>query len=240
MDPKKKLTRIPWENLTEGAELSVDGAFAWHKGFMRIPGTRKRPTVCLRTGLWKFGVTTDDMMHEAQVLMKLKGVDGVPHLYGVTDAPPIALVMSLCPGRQLKQLQRSQSARTYLAAIRETCVVLGKVHRKGIVHGHIRASNILVVTRRHREDVCVSLLRFDLAEMTKDKDAFQADAEGLVSLVEDLAEKLSPNSPFFEHREKLRLPRNIDLTGIVKALCAVMHEGPHTKCLTCKKLRPGK
>lgn len=239
MDPKVKVTRIPWEDLVEGRELSVDAGFAWHRGSLRLPGSRKRAFVCYRTGLWKYGLTTEDMLHEAQVLSKLKGVNGVPHFYGVTDAPPIALIMSLCPGRQLKQLQRSQTARTYLAAIREACVVLGKVHRKGVVHGHISASNILVVTRRNREDVSVSIVRFDLAELTKDKDALQADAEGLVTLIGEMADKLSPSSPFYQHRDKLKLSRNIDLTGIVRVLCTVMHDNP-AKCPTCKKLRPGK
>lgn len=238
MSPKSTVPRIPTDQLMAGAEIKADGNFVWHKGHIRVPGRSKNIPVCYKTGLWEFGITTEDMMHEAQILLKLKGVDNVPQLYGITDTPPIALVMSLCPGRPLSKFQRSSSARTYLAAIRETCVVVGAIHRRGVVHCDIGTSSILVVTRRNKEDVSVFLVGFDRAEITKDKITRQRDADCLVFLMHEMVDLLNEASPFYQHRDKLRVQGDITLTGIVKVLCSVMH-GKSGKCSYCKKLRPG-
>lgn len=238
MSPKSSIPRIPQDRLVSGPETNANGRFVWHKGFIRVPGPEKNVPVCYKTGLWEFGVTTEDMIHEAHMLQKLKKVDNVPRLHGITETPPIALVMSFCPGRPLKKLQRSPTARTYLAAIRETCVVVGAVHRKGVVHCDIGPSNILVVTRRDKEDVTVSLVGFDRAEVTKDKIIRQKDAECLMILIHEMVDNLSEASPFYQHRDKLRAQGDINLTGIVRLLCSVMHENP-SKCPICKKLRPG-
>lgn len=239
MSPKNSIPRLPWDQLTEGPEIASDVDFVWHRGFLREPGVRKRVVVCYKTGIWAYKVTTEDLIHEAQVLLRIKGLRGVPQVYGITDVPPIALVMSLCPGRPLKRLQRSATARTYLSAIREACIVLGSVHRKGVVHGNISANNILVVTRRDREDVRVSLVGFDHGEITRDKHTVQVDADSLVFLLHEIADSLSESSTFYQHRDKLRVEGGINLTGIIKLLCSVMHEEP-AKCPKCKKLRPGK
>lgn len=238
MNPKSKVPRIPHSQLTAGPEISVSSHYVFHKGFIRTPGSKKITPVCYKTAIWDSGVTTADMEHEALVLMKLKGVSGVPRLYGITNKFPAVFVMSLCSGRPLKQLQRSPSARTYLAAIREACIVLGQVHRRGIVHGNISASNILVVTRRNREDVSVSIVGFDHAEITKDKYTRLTDSDSLVFLLHEMADRLSEYSPFYRLRDKLRLQRDVNLTGIVRMLCSVMHENP-ANCPKCKKLRPG-
>lgn len=238
MNPKRKVPRISRDQLIAGPEINVSSQFVYHKGFMRTPGSTKITPVCYKTAVWGSGVTSADMEHEARVLMMLKGLSGVPQLYGITNNFPVALVMSLCPGRPLRALQRSPSARTYLAAIRETCIVLGQVHRRGIVHGNVSASNILVVTRRNKEDVSISLVGFDHAEMTKDRYTRVTDTDSLVFLLHELADRLSTRSMFYQHRDKLRVRRDINLTGIVRVLCAVMHEGP-ADCPECKKLRPG-
>ncbi len=237
MASETSVPSISWQQVVPGKEIAESSAFVWYRGSLRTPGTHQRVPVCYKTDRWSYMQTTDDLMHEARVLKKLKGLKGVPRLFGMTQAPPAALVLSLCPGRPLKELQRPVSARTYLAAIRETCVLLGSVHRRGIVHGNINAFNILVVTRRRREDVSVSLVGFHRAELTRARAKRQADTDSLVSLLHDLADKLSESSWLYKHRDKLMLQRKVDLTGLVKVLCSVLHDDP-AACSECKALRP--
>lgn len=237
MSPKNAVPTISWQQVTAGKEISESSAFVWYRGSLRSPGAQRPRLVCYKTDRWSYMQITDDLLREARVLQRLKGLEGVPRLHGMTQTPPCALVLSLCPGRALRDLRRSVSARSYLAAIRETCVLLASVHRRGVVHGNINALNILVVTRRAREDVNVSLVGFHRAEVTKDKSKRQVDVDSLASLLHDLVDQVSESSWLYKHRDDLRLQRKVSLPGLVKVLCSILHGDP-AACLTCMNVRP--
>lgn len=237
MSSKSDVPKLSWGQIEKGKVFFSDNDFVLFTGFLLMPNTQRRVPVCYKVVKMSVLETTDEMLHEARVLLQLRDINGVPRLFGVTESP-VALVTSRSAGEVLKNLQQQSSARSYLAALRETCILLGKLHRRGIVHCNISAYNILVVTRRIKDDVTVSLVGFESAEMTKDRVTRQTDTDSVVFLMHEMAKRVGKNSWLYRHLDKLRVQREINLTGIVRVLCSILHGGPE-KCPKCSHLRPG-
>ena len=118
---------------------------------------------------------------EAWVLHELAGVEGVPQLYGVTDATPPALVMGLCEGALLQKLYESGEAGMCLRALLKLCGVVRRLHARGIAHGDIHAGNVMVDVSEEAE-VEATLLDFGLAERYTDAARQMDDVNEVVTV----------------------------------------------------------
>ncbi len=78
---------------------------------------------------------------ERKAYRRLKGVNGVPALYGVVEG--LALVLEEIQGRSIEGLDREKKlSPQFFESLRD---LLGKVHRRGLCHCDLkRAANVLV------------------------------------------------------------------------------------------------
>lgn len=78
------------------------------------------------------------------MLHELVGEAGVPQLYGLTDASPPALVMSLCRGALLQDVCAAGETVIAVRALLSLCGVLRRLHARGVTHGDVHAGNVMV------------------------------------------------------------------------------------------------
>lgn len=237
MGPKMEVSRISWEHLRAGKETGQDTQYIVYKGKLQLPGGPV--PVVYKVGREQFKMTTHDFMDEARVLLALYGMAEVPRLYGVTTTDPLALVMSQSHGTPLRKFQRSATALTYLSSLREVCLILGRIHHRGVAHCDISDLNILVKAKGNTEDVAVSLVGFDHAVFPEDKEVFKVDCKQLLDLVHVMGDKLNKSSVLFQNRDKLLVEKELNLTGILRLLCSVLHNENPFQCEQCRKLFPG-
>ncbi|MPC40238.1 Serine/threonine-protein kinase nak1 [Portunus trituberculatus] len=116
----------------------------------------------------------------AWVLHELQGVEGVPKLYGVTDATPPGLVMGLCRGVVLQALWESGEVELCVVALVKLCSTVRHLHALGVTHGDIHKGNVLVDVSDEGE-VEATLLDFGLAERFTDATRQVDDVREVVS-----------------------------------------------------------
>ena len=160
--------------------------------------------VALKVEEPEHGVTASHLRQEARVLQALKEVKGVPILYGVTDSPPCALVMTFCPGIPLSNYMSSSTARTYLSALLVACSILDKMHQRGVAHGSISAEHILAAVGSLGE-VTVSLVGFRQATEDADEITKKADVFRVSQLAYAMENVMTPDSDVFPRRGNLSL-----------------------------------
>lgn len=160
--------------------------------------------VALKVEAPKLGVTVAHLKEEARVLQILKGMKGVPRLYGMTDSPPCALVMTLCPGIALSNYMKSRAARIYLSALLVVCSILEKIHQRGVTHGSISAEHILAAVGSLGE-VTVSLVGFREATDDGDENRKKADVLRVSQLAYAMESVIMPDSDVFPRRGHLGL-----------------------------------
>lgn len=235
MGPKKEVSRIAWDNLEPGKEIGQDSRYIVQEGWLKL--TRRRVPVAYKVGRMYYTMRSDEFMEEAEILMGLHGIRNVPRLYGMTAGPPLAIVMSRCPGVPIKEFQSSETALTYFSAIRKAIFIVARVHRRDIAHCDVSDITILVEAKGNTEKVKVHLVGFDNAVFTKAAQTMKIDSLQLMDLVHVMAEKLDESSNFFEHRDKLLVEEELDMAGILRLLCGVLHGDPKT-CRKCRFRRP--
>ena len=238
MSSTSELPRISWEDLELGNEMHLGREFTIFRGWLELPNNRGRVPVIYKMGKWNLLTTTDDFLDEGRLLQTVKGLSNVPQFYGITATPPFALVTSRCGGSPLKRFQRKGAARVYLEALREVCLILGRVHRRGVVHCNVNENTILVQFKGDPEEIITSLVGFRNGMFPEDKEMLKFDSKQVMALVNVMGTKLKEPSELFEHRDKLLAERELNLTGILRLLCSVLHGDPY-KCVKCKNLRPG-
>lgn len=93
-----------------------------------------------------FDSDKESMMKEARVLKNLDGAEGVPKLYGLTEASPAALVMDYCPGVTLETFLKTPSVPERLRAFVATCEAVKEIHEAGYSHKGSHGENVIVDT----------------------------------------------------------------------------------------------
>ena len=129
------------------------------------------------------------VLKEARVLQVLRGVSGVPRLYGVTKPPPKSvLVMSFCPGVPLYDYHTVEGAKVYLSALLFTCRTLRHMHERGVTHGQVEPFNILVVATQKTEAIFAFLVDFRLSIINASGQDKERDSEKLYLLILDIVD----------------------------------------------------
>ena len=180
--------------------------------------------------------------HEAEVLGALRGVQGVPKLYGLTPSPREALVMSFCPGEPLETFLRADSGRTYLGALRKACLVLKAMHEAKVVHTNLHQRNILVqASQRNTEDVLVSVVGLRAA-MTGVQDGWEVwcDLHSVVMLARLIRPHFEKESPMYNRCEEFEAlshlnPHKLDWMVILVAFCRALHRQRAALCRQCAR-----
>lgn len=183
-----------WSQL-EDCRLMSDRIFSSvYSAFLRLPNGHyvmvayKVPTM--------EATSSRRVLKEAKVLQALKGMSGVPRLYGVTSpSPKSAIVMSFCPGVTLNNYQTVGAAKVYLSALLIICRTLRQMHERGVTHGHVEPFNILVVATGKKEATYAFLVDFRLATINGSEQDKKDDTEMLFSLILDIADVIEERNP---------------------------------------------
>lgn len=182
---------------------------------------------------------TADLEHEARILQALRGVRGVPWLYGLTHPPRVALVMSFCLGKQLQDFLGADSAWTYLAALRKACLVLKGMHDAGVVHSNLQQRNILVAVREGATDhVTVSVVGLQAAQFSVEAWEKWCDLHSIVMMAKQIRGHLRKDSVLYGRSEELEAlsrmnPSHLDWMVILVAFCRVLHSERPAMCQLC-------
>lgn len=167
------------------------------------------------------------IMAEALVIQMLAGVPGVPRLYGVTDSPPQALVITYCSGVTLKAFETPRTARTFLASLQKTCYILRRMHALGVSHGDVHGKNIIVDGVGDTEAVNIHLVDFGESQIFNDEAEKKLDVLKLIRLAKtylrDLRKDLYP--ALYRRRDHIfQLPEaTLDLHQVSGLLCELLH-----------------
>ena len=182
------------------------------------------------------------LVHEARVLHVLRGVRGVPRLYGLTQTPEEAIVMSFCPGEPLQTFLRQETACTYLQALRSVSLTLKGMHDLGVAHGSLHPHNILVfVLQGHgglAEHVITSVVGLRSAIMDGSEWAKWADLHSVVGMAQGIQGHLTENMELAGRCKDLaRLaaltPARLNWSVVLMFLCKVLHGENLGLCTTC-------
>lgn len=186
----------------------------------------------------------NSVMAEAVVIHLLQDVQGVPRLYGVTDSPPQAVVMTFCPGEQLEAFHTPRTARTFLTALQRACRILLSMHAIGVSHGDVHPRNILVQAAGDTEQVAVHLVDFGESQIFNDEREKRLDALNLLNLARSYVAQINKHLYPDLHRRRHRLlqhhDNSLDLSTVSELLCSILHgyahpyQHAHTlPCTTC-------
>lgn len=166
-------------------------------------------------------------LEEARVLQALEGVEGVPALHGVTDSPPHILVMSLCPGLALSAWRRRGEIRVCLKAVKELCVILTKMHHRGITHGDLHGCNVLVNVSNGEGETSVWVIDFGHAKRNADTEAMKKDVKQVMVLLRNIlmAMEEETDGDIYHSREMIHvLTPETTLGGISSLVCGVLRD----------------
>lgn len=165
------------------------------------------------------------VLKEARAMNALKGIPGVPRLYGVTaPSPRSAIVMSFCPGVTLDHYQTVGTAKVYLSALHIICGTLRQMHERDVTHGHVEPFNILVVEADREEATFAFLVDFWLANINGSEEDKKFDAEMLFSLILEIGDVIEEQRPkLYERCLPLITLTDISLYRIEVALEAALY-----------------
>lgn len=220
---------VPWTQLKGRRRIGKGYHSDVFLGILTLPGGR-RIQVAYKTINSLNIRPPNTIMSEALVLQVLEEVVGVPKLYGVTDSPPEALVMTYCPGVMLEAFETPRTARTFLASLQKTCHILRRMHAMGISHGDVHARNIIVDAAGDTEDITVHLVDFGEAQILNDETEKNLDSLNLLKMAKtyvwDIKKDLYPG--LYRRRDHLlQLPdATLDLDQVSALLCEILHGRP--------------
>ena len=108
-------------------------------------------------------------VHEPQLMHEAKAAGVLTPLICMVNVPEASITMEFVEGQQIKQLLNKVSE----AERRELCVkmgeLIGKLHRRGLVHGDLTTSNMILTTEGK-----IFFVDFGLGEKS-----FELEAEGV-------------------------------------------------------------
>lgn len=229
--------KVAWQQL-EGGEVKVLGSGHYavvYSATLKLPNGQ-RVAVALKSLTDKPLTGKSSPLEEARVLQALAGIEGVPNLYGITGSPPHVLVMSHCSGFALSLWRRWGEVRTCLLAIRELCDILTKMHFRGVTHGDLHGSNILVSLSNSVGRAHVWLIDFGQARRNADSKAMNTDVRQTVKLLTNILmtmEEGSDRDIYHRRREIFEvLNPQLNLDEISSLLCSVLHShSDETVCM---------
>jgi len=135
---------LSWANITEGKKIHVlDDARICKAGL----GDRDNTINKITTSIKIYNKMPDmNTIHcQANALMSLKGIQGIPYLYGIiTSEEPAAIIMSYHPGRTLRDYIEGGDTLMSLMAFSDICKILEKLHSRCWAHYDLKSSNIHV------------------------------------------------------------------------------------------------
>lgn len=218
---------VAWQHL-EGDEVKVLGSGHYAVVFsatLTLPDGR-RVSVALKSLIDKPFTSGSIPLEEARVLKALAGVEGVPSLYGVTASPPHVLVMSQCSGLALSVWRRRGAVRTCLEALRELCVILAKMHGRGVAHGDLHGCNILASRSARGGGASVWLIDFGHAKRNADSKAIRTDVNQLLKLLTNILMTMKEDSDGDIYRRRSKILEvtspNWSLGEIESFVCSVL------------------
>ncbi|XP_068227708.1 uncharacterized protein [Palaemon carinicauda] len=100
---------------------------------------------------------------EAECLEKLEGIEGVPVLYGRRDTKTdVAIAMSYNGGYTLGQYMRkyADDVHRIFGALAKVAKILGDIHKTGVGHNDLHASNVMVDESVCPEDPVATIIDF--------------------------------------------------------------------------------
>lgn len=89
----------------------------------------------------------DQWEREREILKKLDDIEGVPKLFFAGKGSEIFLVMEYIPGISLKNYENicgKLSEREMIMWMIKVCIVLGRIHKKGVLHMDLKPENIIL------------------------------------------------------------------------------------------------
>ncbi|MPC91309.1 hypothetical protein E2C01_086336 [Portunus trituberculatus] len=207
--------RVEWRQVEREALLGRGHYATVHSATLCLPGGERVP-VALKQLIPKPIVGKCVPLEEARVLGALAGVKGVPKLYGLTDTPPHALVMSRCPGVTMSVLRKRGEVRMCLVAVGKLCSILSHMHARGVTHGDLHGSNILVSVPDGdgKDSMSVCLVDFGNSKTNAGTELLKKDAHQLLKLLKNILRtmKEESDSNIFQRREEVTEILDADLT----------------------------
>lgn len=89
----------------------------------------------------------EELLHEAILLARVSGVEGVPRLHGMVLEPPSLVTSFDGPatlGEVVLQRPRRVSERMLVQAMAQVCGAVAGLHQKGVTHNDIKSNNVVV------------------------------------------------------------------------------------------------
>ncbi|CAL4131826.1 unnamed protein product [Meganyctiphanes norvegica] len=139
---KKELhNEICWSNLKEGKKIcDLEDARLSKAIIMDGDDTIK---ACVK--IYNKMPPIDTLYAQENALTALKGIRGIPHLHGIiTHEEPAAIIMSIHPGRTLREYIEEGDTLMSLMAFSDICKIFEKIHSLSWAHYGINSSNIRV------------------------------------------------------------------------------------------------
>lgn len=144
---------------------------------------------------------TDRLRREAEILMQVEhpGVVRVIEVIDVPDIPLLGYAMEKLEGSTLEKLETEPgfSSGILIYIFRQVAEALAHLHKSGIVHRDIKASNIFVCDpTRPGDSASIKIIDFGLA---KALDAYAATRRGsLVGTLENLSPEALTGDPMYQ------------------------------------------
>lgn len=233
---------VAWRQL-EGGEVRVLGRGHYaivYRATLTLQEDQ-RVAVALKSLIDKPFTSQSIPLEEARVLQALKGLEGVPALHGVTDSPPHVLVMSLCPGFALSVWRRRGEIRACLKAVKELCVILSKMHHRGVTHGDLHGCNVLVNVPGDSE-TSVWVIDFGSAKRNADAVAMKTDVKQVMKLLRNILMTMEENSDREIYRRRREIVEfmtpDLTLEEISSLVCGVLRDPANETLYSRNKIKP--
>ena len=145
------------------------------------------------------------LRHEARSLLKLRGIHGIPHLYGVSRRPKMALFMAFTSGGLLGDFLKPQTPRSYLAGILRVCHIMREVHARGVAHKNLYPCHVFVEPSLQHDSnlVMVSLAGFSHTALHATALDKQYDVDSIATMALEVYEHIKPPHALYKRRELL-------------------------------------
>lgn len=224
-EEKTEVPVIKWQRLEVSQGVDGEWCGAAKIAALQLPGGRVVP-VALR----KLPQHSPDAkvsgpcLKEAMMLRALSGIPGVPKLYGVTESPPYAMVMSRCRGETLDDLRRRGKIRCCLIVLQEVCGILGDVHKRGYYHGDVHAGNILLQFTNNHCCMLVTLDKFGSAGTLSDRtDGKEIDGKMLCILVKEVLLYMKKKDDAHLYNKRVNFIMEMEETKSLAAIYTMLH-----------------
>ena len=129
----------------------------------RIPKKYRLPVLDERIRTYRT-VHEPQLMHEA----KKAGVP-TPTIYMV-DLAKKSIIMEYVEGKQVKRIMNQLSAKERIELCKKIGILIGRLHKNGIIHGDLTTSNMILTSNGK-----ICLVDFGLGEFSKEREAKGVD-----------------------------------------------------------------